>query len=226
VQISDLEEEETEKKLSRQERERIQLVQTVTQHAEDLFRQNGYENTTTDALAASSEYTKRTIYRYFVSKEDLYFAVMLKGHERLLRTIQGEIQSGQTGYEKIRMAYQAFFDFFMKNGWLFDLMAQIKSIKSKRNPNELPYFEKYANCVELIYKEIIALFVMAHGDKSIRIDIDPKQLGFSSAFILNGFFHMLGLSGDSFTRHFTLDKEQFIDLTMKLLFQILEGEKQ
>lgn len=224
--MSHLGEEEMEKKPSRQERERIQLVQSVTQHAEDLFRQNGYENTTTDALAASSEYTKRTIYRYFVSKEDLYFAVMLKGHKRLLKAIQGEIQSGRTGCEKIKLAYGAFYHFFREDGWLFDLIAQIKSIKSKKNPAELPYFEKYADCVEVIHKEIIALFVMAHNDGSIRMDVDPRQLGFSSVFMINGFFHMLALYGDSFTQHFTLDKEQFIDFTMRLHLQILEGEQQ
>lgn len=213
-----------EKKLSRQERERIHLIQTVIQNAETLFCQNGYENSTIDALAARSEYTKRTIYRYFVCKEDLYFAVMLKGHQQLLESIQAEIKKGQTGYEKIKMAYQAFYDYFIKSEWLFDLMAQIKSIKSKKNPNELPYFEQYANCIGCIYKEITMLFVMAHKDKSIRTDVDPQQLGFSSTFILNGFFHMLCLSGDGFTQHFTLDKEQFIGFTMKLLFQILEGE--
>jgi AcrR family transcriptional regulator len=215
-----------EKSASRQERERLLLIKTVTQCAEDLFRQNGYENTTIDALALKSEYTKRTIYRYFVSKEDLYFAVMLKGHERLLNSIRTQIQNGQTGYVKIKMVYKAFYDFFTDNGWLFDLMSQIKSIKSRKNTNELPYFERYADCINLIYKEVIALYVMAQGDKSIRTDVDPMLLGFSSTFILNGFFHMLNFSGDSFTQHFQLDKDQFIGFTVKLLFEILEGKPQ
>jgi len=212
-----------EEKLSRQERERLLLVQTITQHAEDLFRQNGYENTTIDVLAVNSEYTKRTIYRYFVSKEDLYFAVMLKGHSRLLELIQSSIQNGRTGREKLQMAYQAFFDFFKGNGWFFDLIARLKSIEARRNTDELPYFKKYSDCAGHIYKEINTLFIMAHDDKSIRTDVDPMQLGFSSTFVLSGFFHMVRLYGDFFTNDQYPDKEQFIGFTIKFLFQALEG---
>ena len=212
-----------EKKLSRQERERLQLIQTVTQNAEDLFRQNGYENTTLDALAINSEYTKRTIYRYFVSKEDLYFAVMLKGHSRLLEIIQAGIGSGNTGREKIVMAYQALFGFFDENGWLFDLIAQLQAIRQKRNTGDLPYFEKYTSCLEQLHKEIIAAFVAAHDDKSIRTDVDPRRLGFSSTIMLNGLFHMLRLYGDMFTQPLEPDKEQFIKFTTEFLFQAIGG---
>ena len=211
-----------EKKLSRQERERLQLIQTVTQHAEDLFRQNGYESTTLDALAESSEYTKRTIYRYFVSKEDLYFAVMLKDHTQLLSAIRAEIEKGRTGQEKITMAYRASLDFYNENGWLFDLAAQMASIKMKKDPAELPYYEQYSACVELIHKEIVALFVMAHDDKSIRTDIDPQRLGFSSTFILNGLFHMLRLYSGMFAPGSYPDEEQFIEETLRFLYKALE----
>jgi AcrR family transcriptional regulator len=214
-----------EKKMSRQERERVRLIETIVLNAQDLFGRYGYENTTIDALAASSEYTKRTIYMHFAGKEDLYFAVMLRGHDRLRNAIASGIKNGQTGLTKIKFAYKAFFDFFAENGWLFDLMAQIKSIKSKKNPDELPYYQKYSECIRLLYQEITALFVLAHDDKSIRTDVDPRDLCFSSAFLLNGFLHMFNLSGDSFTQYFALDKGRFIGLTADLLFEILEGKR-
>ena len=209
--------------MSRQERERMQLVETVTQHAESLFRQNGYENTTIDALAANSEYTKRTIYRYFASKEDLYFAVMLKGHMLLHEAINTGTSKGKSGHEKITLAYNTIFTFFRENGWLFDLISHLQSIKSKKPPGDLPYFEKYASCIELIHKEIISLFVMAHNDKSIRTDLDPRHLGFSSTFILNGFFHMLRLYGDFFTQNQYPDQDQFIGFTIDFLSQTLNA---
>ena len=213
-----------DKKMSRLERERLQLIRTVTQHAEDLFKQNGYENTTLDVLAENSEYTKRTIYRYFVSKEDLYFAVMLKGHEQLLEAIKAETVNGQSGHDRIAMAYRASYNFFNENGWLFDLIAQMKSIESKRDPGELPYFKKYTDCVELLHREINGLFVMAHDDKSIRTDIDPRQLGVSSTLVLNGLFHMLRLYGDFFTENLYSDKDEFISFTVKFLYQALDPE--
>ncbi|HEX2944671.1 MAG TPA: TetR/AcrR family transcriptional regulator [Clostridia bacterium] len=214
-----------EKQLSRQEREKIGIENTILQHAEKLFSSNGYGNTSMDILADNCEYTKRTIYRYFTCKEDLYFAVLLRGHIRLLENIREKIQCGNTGYEKIRLAYGAFFDFYKNSGSLFDLMSEIRSTKSKKDLHTLPYYIKYADCIRTIYKEIMTLFEMAACDQSIRTDVEAAQLGFSSIFLLNGFIHMLSLCGDSFMDFFSLDKEQFIALTENLLFQLVSGEK-
>lgn len=213
------------KQLSRQEREKIEIETTILQHAENLFSLNGYRNTSMDTLAESCEYTKRTIYRYFVCKEDLYYAVLLKGHSELLENIQEKVKYGDIGYEKIKFAYNAFIDFYKNSNSLFDLMSEIKTTKSKKDLNTLPYYMKYADCIKAIYKEIISLFEMASCDHSIRTDVEATQLGFSTIFLLNGFIHMLSLCGDSFMEFFSLDKEQFITLTENLIFQQISGEE-
>lgn len=213
-----------EKQLSRQEREKSEIEKTILYHAEKLFSFNGYVNTTMDTLAENCEYTKRTIYRYFTCKEDLYFAVLLRGHIRLLENIRVKIQCGNTGYEKIRLAYHAFFDFYKNSSSIFDLMSEIKSVKLKKDLSSLPYYIKYSDCIKTMYKEVISLFEMASCDHSIRTDIETTQLGFSSIFLLNGFIHMLSLCGDSFIEFFSLNKEQFIDFTENLLFQLMDGE--
>lgn len=214
-----------EKQLSRQEREKIEIEKTILQNAENLFSINGYKNTSMDALAESCEYTKRTIYRYFACKEDLYYAVLLKGHSELLENIQEKVKYGDTGYEKIKLVYNAFFDFYKNSNSLFDLMSEIKTTKSKNDLNTLPYYMKYADCIRTIYREVISLFEMASCDHSIRADIEASQLGFSTIFLLNGFIHMLSLCGDSFMEFFSLDKEQFITLTENLIFQQISCEE-
>lgn len=214
-----------EKRLSRQEREKIEIERTILQHAEDLFRQNGYEKTTMDLLATSCEYTKRTIYRYFTCKEDLYFAVLLKGHIKLLENVKAISKGDNAGKEKIISAVQAFRDFYIESGYLFDLMSQIKAIRSQKQQDELPYYQRYADCAGAIHKEIVSFFLLAHDDKSVRIDVDAALLGYSTIFITNGFFHMLSLTGDSFTRFFSLDIEHFIDFSIKLLLKLLDGEE-
>lgn len=214
-----------EKQFSRQEREKIEIERTILQHAEDLFSINGYKNTSMNALADSCEYTKRTIYRYFVCKEDLYYAALLKGHSRLLLNIQEKIKFGNTGYEKIKLVYNVFFDFYKNSSSLFNLMSEIKATKSKNELNTLPYYMKYADCIRTIYKEVISLFEMASCDYSIRTDVEATQLGFSTIFLLNGFIHMLSLCGDSFMEFFSLDRNQFMNLTESLIFQLISGEQ-
>src|SRR5574344_3077419 len=48
-----------------------------------LFAKKGLENTTMNDIAVASEKGRRTLYTYFKSKEDIYFAVIESELERL-----------------------------------------------------------------------------------------------------------------------------------------------
>ncbi|MRN51728.1 TetR/AcrR family transcriptional regulator [Paenibacillus monticola] len=47
--------------------------------AEGLFAANGVEGTTMDDIARTAEYSKRTVYVYFGSKEEIYYSIILRG---------------------------------------------------------------------------------------------------------------------------------------------------
>lgn len=55
--------------------------------ATKLFHEKGFSQATTDEIAAQAQITKRTMYRYFSSKEDLLFAIHEQFLERLLQPI-------------------------------------------------------------------------------------------------------------------------------------------
>ena len=51
--------------------------------ARQLFAKNGLENTTMNDIARASGKGRRTLYTYFKSKEDVYYAVIESELERL-----------------------------------------------------------------------------------------------------------------------------------------------
>jgi AcrR family transcriptional regulator len=55
--------------------------------ATKLFHERGFSQATTAEIAAEAHVTKRTVYRYFSSKEDLLFAIHEQFLERLLQPI-------------------------------------------------------------------------------------------------------------------------------------------
>lgn len=76
-------------KLTRREREQLEREKLIITKAEELFCKHGFEKKVSmDDLAKESEFTKRTIYRYFTCKEDLFFAVALRGNQRLYDMIK------------------------------------------------------------------------------------------------------------------------------------------
>ena len=61
--------------------------QKLVDVARQLFAMNGLENTTMNDIAQSSGKGRRTLYTYFKSKEDIYFAVIESELERLSELI-------------------------------------------------------------------------------------------------------------------------------------------
>ena len=57
--------------------------QKLVDVARQLFAKNGMENTTMNDIAIASGKGRRTLYTYFKSKEDIYFAVIECELERL-----------------------------------------------------------------------------------------------------------------------------------------------
>lgn len=56
--------------------------------AENKFFKNGFETTTIDEIAKEAEFSKKTLYAYFDSKNQIYFEIMLRGYKQLLEMIQ------------------------------------------------------------------------------------------------------------------------------------------
>lgn len=57
--------------------------------AEKLFSEKGYAQTTIDDISKASEYSRRTLYAYYESKEDILHHIIEKG----LRSLKKDIES-------------------------------------------------------------------------------------------------------------------------------------
>jgi len=82
--------------------ERLKKQEKILEAAENLFVEKGLAETTMSEIAEAAEISRRTLYRYYASKEDLAFAVegrifILFYHdlEKNLKHLSG------TGYEKL-----------------------------------------------------------------------------------------------------------------------------
>ena len=56
--------------------------------AEKLFSEKGYEQTTIDDISKESEYSRRTIYAYYESKDDILHCIIEKGLQALKTDIE------------------------------------------------------------------------------------------------------------------------------------------
>ncbi|MBN2535260.1 MAG: TetR/AcrR family transcriptional regulator [Spirochaetales bacterium] len=205
------------KKLSRREKEKQVREAEIVCAAEKLFYKNGFTSVSMDQIAAAAEFTKRTLYQYFTGKEDLYLAVALKGFQTLFNYCNRAIEKGKNGFEKIKLAFMAYFQFYNDFPEAFRLMNYVGEVKKE----DSPVYKKFLSFDENMFHELASIFEQGKQDGSMRSDIDSKKTAYAIAFILTGFFHELSLAGKTFTGHLELNQEEFCRFALELLSHAL-----
>lgn len=84
-------------------RKRVEGRRRVREVAFSLFEKQGFESTTVDEIAEASGVSRRSIFRYFKSKEGIFFATQ---HEKLemFRELVSQPQEGESPYQTARRA--------------------------------------------------------------------------------------------------------------------------
>lgn len=75
----------------------------IMKSAEMLFSEKGFEQTTIEDISKASEYSRRTIYAYFESKDDILHHIIEKG----LILLKSEIESAVQGNDDFISKYKA-----------------------------------------------------------------------------------------------------------------------
>jgi AcrR family transcriptional regulator len=70
------------------ERKKTQVRERIVEAALALFERQGFAETTIDEIAAAAEVSRRTIFRYFASKEDLVFLGQAAENRQIVALIQ------------------------------------------------------------------------------------------------------------------------------------------
>jgi AcrR family transcriptional regulator len=206
---------------SRRDRERKVRELEIVQAAELIFRQKGYENTSMDDIAQEAQFTKRTLYQYFESKEKLLFAVLQKGMAEFQRYLTEEIDRSQTGYEMIRQTMQASYRFYRDYPEFFRLMNQVGAARQHLTESGVTS-QTYFTTNDGMFDNMALVIKAGQADGSISTDLDAGRSSMSLLFLMTAFFNQLAITGNSFSSHFKMDEQDFSTYTMDLIMRILE----
>lgn len=209
--------------VSRREKEKQAREESIINAAEKIFTLMGYNGTSMEEIANEAQFTRKTVYQYFADKEDLYFAVVSRGFLQLLGYLQEEIKKGNTGFEKLQCLASAYYRFYLDFPDTFNLMNYVGYVKS--NKESTPRLLEFYKISDLMAREVSQVIDEGKADGSIRGDLDAMSAAYSAEFIITGFFHMLSISGKTFTNHFSLDQKDFINFNMNLLCDAFRAKK-
>lgn len=78
--------------MQRKEKEKEIRRNDIIEAAERIFFTKGYDIATMDDVAKEAEFSKRTVYVYFNSKEQIYFEIMTRGYKLLIGMMKEDSQ--------------------------------------------------------------------------------------------------------------------------------------
>jgi AcrR family transcriptional regulator len=111
----------------RQDRDRQAVRQAILDAARDLFVSEGYRNVSIRKIAERIEYSPASIYSYFPSKDDIFFALAEEGFRRLDLKIRDLVASDDP-LNDVRRCWWAYYEFSKEQPEFFELMFVDRSV--------------------------------------------------------------------------------------------------
>lgn len=98
----------------RKNRQKDKRRNEIINAAETLFFSKGYENVSLDEIARKVDLGRSTLYLYFENKEELFFAIVLRGTAILYSLIEEKTHKAETGIKKLAAFRKAYYEFAKK----------------------------------------------------------------------------------------------------------------
>jgi AcrR family transcriptional regulator len=102
-------------KLTRKEREHLAHRQEILSAAEKVFAAKGFFSTTMSEIAETAEFGTGTLYKYFESKEDLYFTLIDEKVEEINHLAKTELSKKTSAIERVKKVLGLQFEFIERN---------------------------------------------------------------------------------------------------------------
>lgn len=206
-------------KLSRRQREKKRRATEIIDAAEIIFARDGFENASMNAIADAAEFSKRTLYKYFEDKIDLYLTVALRLYEDLYHYTKEHKYKTSTGYDRIRESFDVLYNFYIENENSFRIIYDIGYVRQLTNNPKLKAFLKIDHN---IYESLHQLILEGQNDGSINETINSEVTARTLMFLLISFFNQFTITGKTYTKHIRIAKDDFIKITLDQLQSILK----
>lgn len=210
-----------EKNLSKREANKVKKRETIVSTAERLFLERDFDSTSMDDLSRESGFTKRTIYQYFTSKEDLFYAVALKGTRQFISVCEEAYKNGGNALEKLRLLNKAYCQYYIDNPQMFRIInyQPDNRLNCEASPN-YHALGAFKNEIVRFYMDIIA---EGKSDGSINTKLDTKNAVYFGLLSSIGLLNMVSqMEGSFIWGNEELDRREFLLFSMDLLANALK----
>jgi len=194
----------------RKEREREQRRNDILDSAEVVIFKQGIDHATMDAIAEKAELSKATLYLYFESKEEIYFALFLRGHDKLFELIINETENIADIQIKLKMYLSTVMAFKKKYPNYFDAIFYFM-IRDININKESEYFRQHKENNTMLLNKWVELIEQGKSQGQIRKDLNPVSVAIIQWIQLIGFLKTYPVVHDKIKDEFDVTEDSLIE---------------
>lgn len=184
--------------MGRREREKLQKSVEILQAAERLFSEHGFNKVSMEEVAKEAEFSKRTLYQYFSSKDELIAALVIRSFQAFKTFIDKELRGLHTGLEKLIAVGEAHLTFRKNNLYHYGAISySFTDIQEKLEAG--PYVQRCRRWMNSTYVMLAGLIRQGQRDGSIKKGINARKTSLALVAVLNG---LLAMEKSSDVRNF------------------------
>ena len=207
-------------KISRKERETLLRKQIILEAAEKMFLSKGYEETTMDEIANEAEFSKGTVYKYFVSKDELYIAIGSKAYDLIIKYTTEFTDKEEPGMKQLMAIGYAYYEFtkdYPNYASIFhDIAVKLPDIDTKPE-KKLSEIQNVYISLSNNYRDILFKILSdAIKIKTVRADKNPLLIGYVLSTLTTGLVKKL-MQSENFLKKHRLKSDEIIDFVFEIL---------
>ena len=182
-------------KTSRREREFLAHREEILLAAQKVFAAKGFFPSTMSDIAREAEFGTGTLYKYFKSKEDLYFTLIDEKTDEINRLVKAELSEKTSAAERIKTVLKLQFEFFERNRDFFRIFTSERSRFEWTVKDELG---KGLHEKMIAYINILAQVMRQGIEEEEFRPLNPMDLAHALVGVANSFIFEWMISHESY----------------------------
>lgn len=207
--------------LDRRHDERERRREDLLDAAEAVFAEAGFDAARMDDIARRARVSRALLYLYFKDKQELQFALALRGLDILRGRFAEARQRHPRGLDQIRAIGRAYIGFVQEFPVYFNALARSEARHTELE-DESSVCHRMMRAGRAVHGETITALLTGQRDGSIRSDLgEPLQI----AMTLWGFTHgvaQLAMTKGEIFAHEGIAMPAFIDASIDLATRALQ----
>ncbi|WP_235847562.1 TetR/AcrR family transcriptional regulator [Paenibacillus tuaregi] len=208
----------------RKDREKLVRRNEIIDAAERIIFSKGYHSATMDDISKEAEFSKRTVYVYFNSKEQIYFEIMARGYKLLDQMLSPHTTtSGESALQRLRQIASTLYEYSNEYPAYFDAIMEYENGEMDFDQS-IPE-ESREECYRLgerILGYLTGILQDGMRQGVIRADIDPVNTALVLWACVLGVFRTAKKKHRYIKIYHQADPEQLVSGAFDLLIRSIE----